>query len=233
MYVCFADRYNGVMARRTKEDAAITREQLLDAAEREFREHGVSRTSLAEIAAAAGVTRGAVYWHFRDKSDLFEAMCERATLPLESMLERAGSVVQDDPLRTLRSLAVAALTHLAMDPRSRNVFEVLFHKCEMAAELAPIAERRQRERQVCLSNVEQLLQQAVAAGQLPADTDTGLATRTLHAFMTGLMHEWVRDPAAYDLATVAPQLVDLMFAGLAAQPPRRAVVHPDEASAPR
>jgi TetR/AcrR family transcriptional regulator, acrAB operon repressor len=209
------------MARRTKEDAAVTREQLLDAAEREFCERGVARTSLAEIAAAAGVTRGAVYWHFRDKSDLFSAMCERATLPLESMLERAGGAVQEDPLGTLRSLAVFALTRLSTDPRSRIVFEVLFHKCEMAAELAPIAERRQRERRVCLDQVESLLRQAVVAGQLPADTDTQLTTQALHAFMTGVMHEWVRDVSAYDLATVAPHLVDMMFAGLRAQPPRR------------
>ena len=54
------------MVRRTKEAAAITREQLLDAAERVFRERGVAGSSLAQIAAEAGVTRGAVYWHFRD-----------------------------------------------------------------------------------------------------------------------------------------------------------------------
>jgi TetR/AcrR family transcriptional regulator, acrAB operon repressor len=211
------------MARRTKEDAAVTREQLLDAAEREFRERGVARTSLAEIAAAAGVTRGAVYWHFRDKSDLFSAMCERATLPLESMLERAGGAVQDDPLGTLRALAVTALTQLVTDPRSRIVFEVLFHKSELTGDLAPIAERRHRERRVCLAHVEQLMEQAVAAGQLPPDTDTALATQALHAFMTGLMHEWVRDMSAFDLAVVAPQLVDMMFSGLRTSPPRKSM----------
>ena len=211
--------YNSPMPRRTKEDAAVTREQLLDAAEREFLEHGVTRTSLAEIAAAAGVTRGAVYWHFRDKSDLFSAMCERATLPLESMLERSGGVVQEDALGTLRALALYALTQLSTDPRARIVFEVLFHKCELAGELAPIAERRHHERRVCLDQVERLMQQAVTAGQLPPDTDTVLATQALHAFMTGVMHEWVRD-SAYDLSAVAPQLVDMMFAGLCARPPR-------------
>src|SRR5512140_3424665 len=98
-----------IMVRRTKEAAAATREQLLDAAERVFRERGVTRTSLAEIATAAGVTRGAVYWHFRDKADLFFAMCERATLPLEESLERAGTATHADPLAALRTLAVDAL----------------------------------------------------------------------------------------------------------------------------
>ena len=55
-----------------------------------FRERGVTRTSLAEVATAAGMTRGAVYWHFKDKADLFRAMCDRATLPLDAIFERAG-----------------------------------------------------------------------------------------------------------------------------------------------
>ena len=49
------------MARKTKLEALETRERLLDAGEVVFRQRGVTRTSLAEIAAAAGVTRGAVY----------------------------------------------------------------------------------------------------------------------------------------------------------------------------
>jgi len=209
------------MARRTKEDAAATRELLLDAAEREFCERGATRTSLAEVASAAGVTRGAVYWHFRDKSDLFSAMCARAKLPMEMLLERAGNTPQDDPLGTLRSLMTTALVRLATDRRSQAVFEVLFHKCELTDELAPIAQRRQQERSLCLAHVERLLQQAVDAGQLPRDTDTMLATHALHAFISGLMREWVLEKDAYDLAAVAPALVDMVVAGLRSEAPRR------------
>ena len=71
------------MARRTKEEAQETRGRILDAAESVFHEKGVAHSSLAEIAQVAGVTRGAIYWHFKDKADLFEAMMDRVTLPLE------------------------------------------------------------------------------------------------------------------------------------------------------
>ncbi|MBL8522861.1 MAG: TetR family transcriptional regulator, partial [Betaproteobacteria bacterium] len=70
------------MVRRTKEEAQETRNRLLDTAEHVFNERGVSRTSLAEIAEAAGVTRGAIYWHFKNKLDLFNAMMERVILPV-------------------------------------------------------------------------------------------------------------------------------------------------------
>jgi TetR/AcrR family acrAB operon transcriptional repressor len=55
------------MVRRTKEEAAATRDSILDAAEILFAKNGVSRTTLQHIATAAGVTRGAIYWHFVDK----------------------------------------------------------------------------------------------------------------------------------------------------------------------
>ena len=49
------------MVRRTKEEAQETRSQILEAAEKAFYERGVARTTLADIAALAGVTRGAIY----------------------------------------------------------------------------------------------------------------------------------------------------------------------------
>ncbi len=58
------------MARKTKQQALETRQHILDVAMRLFSQQGVSATSLAQIAQAAGVTRGAIYWHFKDKSDL-------------------------------------------------------------------------------------------------------------------------------------------------------------------
>ena len=208
------------MVRRTKEAAAITREQLLDAAERVFRERGVAGSSLAQVAAEAGVTRGAVYWHFRDKADLYAAMCERATLPLETMLGDAGMTRHADPLATLRELALVALVRLAGDARAQAVFDVMFHKTERTADVASIAERGRRERCNCLIHVERVLAQAVEKGQLPPDTDTALAARAMHAYMEGIMDQWVLDPAAFDLAAVAPALIDSMLAGLRAAPPR-------------
>ena len=210
------------MARKTKEEARETRERLLDAAEFIFRERGVTRTSLAEVATAAGVTRGAVYWHFKDKADLFHAMCDRATLPLDAMFERAGDPTVADPMALLRELSVGVLQNLAADPRAQRVFEIIFHKTELVDALAGTATERRNERQECLGQIEAIIKQCAVVGQLPADTDAALATLGLHALMVGTMHEWVLDPAAYDLHAAAPALIDLYLAGLRQSPPRRA-----------
>ena len=208
------------MARRTKTEAAATRQKLLDAAARVFRERGVAHSTLAQVAAAAGVTRGAVYWHFRDKAHLFDALCEREQLPMEAMLACAGETRQEDPLGALRALAVNGLVRLATNPRTQAVFDVIFHKCEFADEFAAVAGRRHATDRGCLVNVERLLKQAVEMRQLPPDTDTVLAARCLNAYMVGVMHEWVQRPEAYDLARAAPAMIDCILAGVAEKPPR-------------
>jgi TetR/AcrR family acrAB operon transcriptional repressor len=210
------------MVRRTKEEAAATRERLLEAAERVFRERGVTRTSLAEIAAAAGVTRGAVYWHFRDKIDLFDAMCARATSPMQAMLGCAADGSRADALATLRALCVHALTHLATEPRARAFFEIIFHKSELVGEMEQLRCRHEQESSGARKRIEALLRRAVRQRELPADTDTTIAAHAIHGSVIGLMHEWVIDPRAYDLARQAPAVVDLLIAGLRARPPRRA-----------
>ncbi len=70
------------MVRKTKEDAELTRQRIIDAARVVFLARGVSRSTLEHIATQAGVTRGAVYWHFSNKTDLFHAMREQVFLPL-------------------------------------------------------------------------------------------------------------------------------------------------------
>jgi len=207
------------MVKKTREEARATREALLSAALAVFRERGVARTRLADVAARAGVTRGAIYWHFKDKAELFQAVCDRGTLPVEALLLEAGGIRQRDPLATVKRLAMMALTQLAAHAETQAMFDVIFHKCEFTDELAPVVAKNDADRAAALTQVQALLDQAVAVGQLPPQTDTFLATQGLHAYMVGLMHEWVLAPASYDLAACAEPLLDCYLAGLSQRPP--------------
>ena len=97
------------MARRTKEEALATRHRLLDAAEVLFQAQGVSQTSLQQIAQQAGATRGAIYWHFKDKADLFNAMMDRVTLPLEAGGARRPAARRRPAATASRRMMVEAL----------------------------------------------------------------------------------------------------------------------------
>ena len=129
------------MARKTKEDAIATRNSLIDAAENVFLDKGVSRASLSDIAHAAGATRGAIYWHFKDKVDLFGAMMERVTLPLEQGYSEIECSTCPDPVQRLRAVMALVLRTVASDERTRRVFEIAIYKVEYVAELSGVRDR--------------------------------------------------------------------------------------------
>ena len=121
------------MVRRTKEDAQKTRDDILGAAEVCFHRKGISRTSLSEIATAAGVTRGAIYWHFQDKSALVGALLERVSIPLQPLSEATRNPDEPDPLGRLRELLIRVFQSTVTDPQVRRVGEILFHKKTISA----------------------------------------------------------------------------------------------------
>ena len=209
------------MARRTKEEALETREQLLDAAERVFRERGVGHASLAEVADAAGVTRGAVYHHFESKAQLFQALMARAEMPIDTAFEDFQNQDIADPLALFRQQGLQALLHLTSSTQIQNIFEVIYLRCEYTDELAAVGAQHVQDRLQCLGKCMAVLDQAVAKGQLPADTDTRLAAHGAFAFVGGLMRDWVEAPDTFDLKAAAPQLIDTYIAGLRVDPPRR------------
>ena len=112
------------MARRTKADAQATRLQLLQAAVRVFGTKGVSRTSLQDIAEAAGTTRGAIYWHFKNKADLFNAMMDDALLPMEQAMRRIGHDAAQDPLAELEHALLQTMRDIVSTDSTRAVFEI-------------------------------------------------------------------------------------------------------------
>lgn len=202
------------MPRRTKEDALATRESLLDAAERLFQAQGVSGTSLHDIATAAGATRGAVYWHFKDKADLFNAMMDRVTLPLEDTLERARGAAGDDPLPRLRAALLAALRRTATDPQTRRVFEVATQKVEYTDALGKVRERHLGARRRSVVQMKQALQRsAIARGRRLPVPAIG-AARGLHALVAGLIQDWLLDPGEFQLEAAGRQAIDAYLAGL-------------------
>ncbi len=127
------------MARRAPEEAALTRDAMIDAAERMFYEKGVARTTLQDIARAAGVTRGAFYWHFKDKGELFCAMLDRVRLPFDELVEAISENERPaGELESIRRAGLLAIKHME-EPRFRRVHGILFHRCEGIDHIDPVA----------------------------------------------------------------------------------------------
>jgi TetR/AcrR family acrAB operon transcriptional repressor len=204
------------MVRRTKTEALETKSRLLDAAERLFQVKGVSGTSLADIASAAGATRGAVYHHFRDKADLFNAMMERVSMPLESSLAEVGQMApaDDDPLQSLRDSMTRALQQTVSDERTRRVFEVATHKVEYTDEMQAVRERHLRVRNECMAMTRAALRESVHRQGVALPVPLATAALGLHVMVDGLIQNWLLDPDAFDLVKNGRQTMDAYLCGL-------------------
>lgn len=202
------------MVRRTKEEAQATREKLLDAAERVFHEKGVAHASLEDIALCAQVTRGAIYWHFKDKAELFDAMMQRVVLPVEAINEGAGCCGQPDPLSLLKRSAVDVLLRTARDRKTQRVFEIAYHKCEYVGDAAGVRERHIASQRECLGTIEAGFRACIRAGQIPPGVDPRVAAIGAMSLVSGLIANWVLAPRSFSLEKHAQTLVDIYFRGL-------------------
>lgn len=197
--------------RRTKEEALATRNHILDTAEIVFFERGVARTSLSHVAQAAGLTRGAIYWHFKNKADLFTAMVDRVALPMETLVAATVDAREPDPLGRLRDVLVFCLRDAAQNPRSRRVFDILFTKCEYTADMGPVLARHRNATRDGRARLEAGLRNAVAKGQLPAELDVRRGAELLHAFFGGMLRDWLLDHTSIALAQEAERIADSGF----------------------
>ncbi len=202
------------MVRRTKEEAQATRSHILDTAELVFEQRGVSGTSLGEIAKVAGLTRGAIYWHFQDKADLFNAMMERVTLPLEETDEACGFKGADITLSQMRSGFVDVLRKVMTEPQLRRVFEIATHKVEYVGEMNAVRERHLAMRNACLTDIERAMRRAVRSGAMPKGISPRSGAIGMIALFDGLLQNWMLDRDGFDLPRVGGQVFDAYLRGL-------------------
>ncbi len=182
------------MVRRTKEEAEQTRMAIIAAARNEFHTRGVTRTTLEHIAAAAGVTRGAIYWHFTNKYELFYAMRDQVSLP---MLERVEFELlqqkQLAPLARIEKLMNTMLESVTGTEEARTTFEIMNFKCEYVDEIAhELAEMRNCYESMT-KNLAVVYREAARNGELrPGLKPETLATDT-QLFLWGLARLWLVD----------------------------------------
>lgn len=208
MYVNQTPLKADAMARKTKLQALETRQQILDAAVQEFSARGVASTSLTDIANAAGVTRGAIYWHFKNKVELFNEVWEQCEAQMYLLEIEYQTKFPNNPLRVLREMLIYFLRATVNDPRRRALMEIIFHKCEFVGEMTSVHDARKALYMEGYGKIERILQRCIDADELPKNLYPRQAAIILRAYMTGLMENWLFVPESFDLDLGAAQLVD-------------------------
>ncbi len=182
------------MVRRTKEDSQETRLAIIAAARATFHEHGVTRTTMEQIATAAGVTRGAIYWHFADKTALFYAMREQVTLPLmdRTSLELLGEKTCD-PLQRIENFLSAVMGAVTGCENVRGTFEIMNFKCEYVDELRQELVACRAVHNELLAKFTSLYREAQRATLLRPGLAPDIAAADTLVFSFGLIRLWLMD----------------------------------------
>ena len=200
--------------RRTKQESEATRQAILAAARRVFARRGVTRATLEDVAAEAGVTRGAIYWHFDNKTALFEAMRVQVSVPLVERTDFAALAVREaDALAPVERFLRHVLDAVANDETARRTFEIMLLKCEYVDELAPELARQLQGWRELEANLRRLYARARRDGALRAGLTPASAALGTCVFVAGLVRLWLLDEGGTLLRARARRLIAAHVAG--------------------
>ena len=179
--------------RKTKEEAARTRKSIVDAARRVFHRCGVIHSSMDDIAQEAGVTRGAIYWHFKSKPEILSALREGV---LESVIQGADKLLYSDEYGSRLDALEASINEffrlLNISPHAREVLETMSLRCESVGEFIEFQMDVARPGLHFLSQIEVVYLQASADQELASSLDPLIIAKDTWVFATGLLHLFLR-----------------------------------------
>jgi TetR/AcrR family acrAB operon transcriptional repressor len=182
------------MVRKTKEDAELTRRRIIDAARAVFLARGVSRSTLEHIASHAEVTRGAVYWHFKNKTEIFHAIREQVFLPLIDRMDDTLTMQgNEDPLTQIENSLCDTINELNENIEMRQTYEIMMIKCEYVDEFATVLQQILNNCSNITEKIQLAYERAEAQQLLIGKNNPRALAVDTHLFFSGLLHMWVKD----------------------------------------
>ena len=188
-------------------ETADSRAAILDAAKLLFMQEGFRGISMRQIAEAVGVTKAALYYHFKDKEELFVAIVEEYLLAMSTMIDEVTNAGGD----TRTQVAELVRRILTQPPEQRSIIRLA------SQELSNISpENRVRFLEMYhgrfINRITLLLQAGMARGEL-RPIDANIATWTLLGMMYPYFHP-TPPTQALPFPTVIDQLLAIYFDGL-------------------
>ena len=202
--------------KRTKEEAAITRATLMKTALSVFSAKGYAATTLDDVAKAAKVTRGAIYWHFKSKADLYNTLVQefsaRGAVVVQEAVAEGGTLID-----ILRRIFVRVCTLIEEDKETRAVMELTLFKTGLDPELQPGRKKQIEAGNALLKGITEAMSQGIAQGVLRSDIDPADMARAFIAFENGAIQLWLLTPRSFSLKSSAESFADILVAGLQKQ----------------
>ncbi len=199
------------MVRKTKEDAEKTRNGILNAALDLIYEQGYSATNLNDIAEHLGMTRGAVYWHFKNKQELFLSLIKNIDSQIDKQLTKKAMTVSS--LDDLYDFFIYYAEIILTDDRNYKYLTILMLKIEWNAELDEVVKVYRKQTEELEEFCFQILHKASKKKKLNPELDIQLTSRALTALVDGCLLTTI-PPFGTRNTDVLKQTLDIFFSGI-------------------
>ena len=199
--------------RRTKEEAAVTRATVLKAALSVFSAKGYAATTLDDVATAAKVTRGAIYWHFKSKADLYNTLVEEMSARGASIVQQAvaeGGTLID----ILRRVFISQCALIEEDKEARAVMELALFKTGVDPDLQAGRKKQLDSGNALIAGIADAMKMGVSQGILRDDIDPADMARAFVAFENGAIQQWLASPKSFSLKKSAESFAEILIKGL-------------------
>ena len=194
-------------------------DEVLDAALKLFVEQGYAHTSVAQIARAAGISKGAVYLYFPSKQAILEGLVKRAVTPVADQALAQASFARGD-LRTTLAAVLGAVVSALSDPRIFAIPKIVIREAVVAPEIAEMYRNAVLDR--VLPVAIGLVQHGIDSGQLrPVDPELTIRTImgpiVLHLLLAEIFG--IRPERGLALDALVENHLDILLHGLFARTP--------------
>jgi len=207
--------------RKTKTEALKTKEHLMLAALETFYQKGIARTSLNEIAQAAGVTRGALYWHFKNKEDLFDALFQRICDDIENCMHQDAADSDEQEWSLFRRTLMHFFTRLQTNDIHYKFHSILFLKCEHTEQNEAVIAIAKKHQSLWREKIVAVLTDVVQQKALADNLDIDMAVIFIKSSLDGLIWRWLSSGQGFDLAQTAPRMIEIIIDTLENHPQLR------------
>ncbi len=178
------------------------RTQILDAAVGCFARRGYYETTIEDLVAETGLSRGALYLYFPSKEAIYLAISERWSCGLEAAI-RARLTSDLSPAATLRIVIEVIGEHVQAET---DACRILMEGWNLERQIPALAERARQGHERSLAGLGQLLRAGIAAGEFRGDLDVESQVLLLQATLHGLMVQWHRQPGSVDWHRAAEEI---------------------------
>jgi len=204
---------NNILMHKKKAQGRLTRQEIVDAAIIVFYEKGVSGTTLEQIAEKAGVTRGAIYHHYKNKHDLLAQVLEEVLEPLIHRLEESLSDTLSPDLNRIRELFIRTLNFIITTPKFFRTLSIMMLKCEYTAEYQYLIDKQSAyhdaARRILIAWLARMQDGGTVFSKPPA-----LIAEAILCYTSGFFTRALKHPGGLDVAEDLGDYMDILFYGI-------------------